>query len=142
MNFPSCDKPTWSSIQWTGRRVRNGMTRKALARLSRNLMVLMAVSGFAPWLASAQQKDVKLFFQRTCAACHGLDGSGRGMNGQKLPGRILSDARWQGGKKDSELVKSILKGKGGMPSFQSQLTEAEVESLVTEVIRPLAARKK
>lgn len=85
---------------------------------------------------------MKLFFQRTCAACHGLDGSGRGPNGQKLPGRVLSDARWQGSKKDSELVNSILKGKGGMPSFQSQLSETEVETLVTEIIRPLAARKK
>jgi mono/diheme cytochrome c family protein len=93
-------------------------------------------------LVSAEQKDMKLFFQRTCAACHGLDGSGRGLNGQKLPGRVLSDARWQGSKKDAELVKSILKGKGGMPSFQSQLSETEVEALVAEIIRPLAARKK
>jgi mono/diheme cytochrome c family protein len=93
-------------------------------------------------LASAEQKDVKLFYQRTCAACHGLDGSGKGLNGQKLPGRVLSDVRWQGSKKDSELVKSILNGKGGMPSFQSQLSEVEVETMVTEVIRPLAARKK
>lgn len=93
-------------------------------------------------LVSAEHKDLKLFFQRTCAACHGLDGSARGLNGQKLPGRVLSDARWQGGKKDSELVTSILKGKGGMPSFQSQLSETEVETLVAEIIRPLAARKK
>lgn len=101
---------------------------------------LMVVGGsFA--LVGAQQKDVKLFFQRTCAACHGLDGSARGLNGQKLPGRVLSDARWQGSKKDSDLVKSILKGKGGMPSFQAQLSEADVETLVAEVIRPLAARK-
>jgi mono/diheme cytochrome c family protein len=93
-------------------------------------------------LFPAEQKDMKLFFQRTCAACHGQDGSARGLNGQKLPGRILSDARWQGGKKDAELVKSILKGKGGMPAFQSQLSEAEAETLVAEIIRPLAARKK
>lgn len=104
--------------------------------------VLMLVTGCSLSLVSAQQKDVKLFFQRTCAACHGLDGSGRGLNSQKLPGRVLSDARWQGSKKDADLVKSILKGKGGMPSFQSQLSEAEVETLVAEIIRPLAARKK
>lgn len=93
-------------------------------------------------LVSAEPKDLKLFYQRTCAACHGLDGSARGVNGQKLPGRVLSDARWQGNKKDGDLVKAILKGKGGMPSFQSQLSETEVEALVTEIIRPLAARKK
>ncbi len=104
--------------------------------------VFIVIAGCSLSLISAEQKDVKLFFQRTCAACHGLDGSGRGLNGQKLPGRVLSDARWQGSKKDAELVKSILKGKGGMPSFQSQLSEAEVETLVAEIIRPLAARKK
>lgn len=93
-------------------------------------------------LVSAEPKDLKSFFQRTCAACHGLDGSARGLNGQKLPGRVLSDARWQSGKKDADLVKSILKGKGGMPSFQSQLSETEVETMVAEIVRPLAARKK
>lgn len=106
------------------------------------LKIFMMMAGCSFSLMSAQQKDVKFFFQRTCAACHGLDGSARGLNGQKLPGRVLSDARWQGSKKDSDLVKSILKGKGGMPSFQSQLSEAEVETLVAEIIRPLAARKK
>ncbi len=104
--------------------------------------VYLVMAGSSLALVSAEPKDVKLFFQRTCAACHGLDGSARGLNGQKLPGRVLNDARWQGGKKDGELVKSILKGKGGMPSFQSQLSETEVEILVAEVIRPLAARKK
>ena len=104
--------------------------------------VFFVMAGCSLSLVSAEQKDVKLFFQRTCAACHGLDGSGRGQNGQKLPGRVLSDARWQSGKKDADLVNSILKGKGGMPSFQSQLSETEVETLVAEIIRPLAARKK
>ncbi len=104
--------------------------------------VFMVMTGCSLSLVSAEPKDLKLFFQRTCAACHGLDGSARGLNGQKLPGRVLSDARWQGGIKDVELVKSILKSKGGMPSFQSQLSETEVETLVAEIIRPLAARKK
>ena len=91
-------------------------------------MVFVGMAGGSLSLLSAEQKDVKLFFQRTCAACHGLDGSGRGLNGQKLPGRVLSDARWQGSKKDADLVKSILKGKCGMPSFQSQLSETDRKS--------------
>ena len=142
MGFRRCVKPTWLSIGWSGIRGRSKITRKALVLLARPLKVFFVIAGFSLSLISAEQKDVKLFFQRTCAACHGLDGSGRGLNGQKLPGRVLSDARWQGSKKDAELVKSILKGKGGMPSFQSQLSEAEVETLVAEIIRPLAARKK
>lgn len=106
------------------------------------LKVFLILASCSLSLVTAEQKDVKVFFQRTCAACHGMDGSARGVNGQKLPGRVLSDARWQGSKKDADLVKSILKGKGGMPAFQSQLNEAEVEALVAEIIRPLAARKK
>lgn len=95
------------------------------------------------WLSlAAQEKDLKVFFQRTCAACHGPDGSGRAVNGQRLPGRVFADPRWQSKEKDADLVKSILKGKGGMPSFQSQLSEAEAEKMVTDVIRPFAARKK
>ncbi len=101
------------------------------------LLVGSSVLGY-----SADQKDLKVFYQRTCAACHGADGGGHGPNGQKLPGRSLSDARWQSKEKDGDLVKSILKGKGGMPSFESQLSDAEAERLVAEIIRPMAARKK
>ncbi len=104
--------------------------------------VLVLLFGGALAMSAAEPRDLKVFFQRTCAACHGPDGSGRGSSGQKLPGRALSDARWQSKEKDSDLAKSILKGKGGMPAFQAQLSQAEVEQLVAEVIRPLAARKK
>ena len=103
------------------------------------LVLLACASGHS---FAAQEKDVKVFFQRTCAACHGPDGSGKAINGQRLPGRIFTDARWQTKEKDADLMKSILKGKGGMPSFQSQLSEAEAEKMVAEVIRPFAARKK
>jgi mono/diheme cytochrome c family protein len=39
------------------------------------------------------------------------------------------------------MVKSILKGKGSMPAFGAQMSEAEALQLVTEVIRPMAAKK-
>jgi mono/diheme cytochrome c family protein len=93
-------------------------------------------------LFSAQTKDLKAFYQRSCAACHGQDGSGRSAAGQKLGGRPLNDPKWQAHEKDSELVKSILKGEGSMPAYESQLTEQEALKLVQEVIRPMAARKK
>lgn len=94
-------------------------------------------------LVSAQQNlDVKAYFLRTCAVCHGPDGSGRLSTGQRLPGRPLNDARWQAREKDGDLVRTILNGQAAMPGFKVQLTEAEVRRIVTEVIRPLAARKK
>ncbi len=88
---------------------------------------------------SADQKDMKVFYLRSCAACHGQDGSARGASGQKLPGRVLNDSRWQAHEKDADLVHSILKGKGGMPAYQSQLTDEEAQKLVAEIIRPMAA---
>jgi mono/diheme cytochrome c family protein len=93
-------------------------------------------------LRSAQQPlDVKAFFNRTCAVCHGPDGSGRLPTGQRLPGRPLNDSRWQAKETDSDLIRAILDGRRAMPGFKVQLTETEVKRLVTEVIRPLAARK-
>lgn len=101
----------------------------------------MAV-GMAAWSAPQQPLDVKAFYLRSCGVCHGLDGSGRLATGQRLPGRPLNDPKWQAREKDSELVKAILKGRGAMPGFKGHLTEAEVQRMVTEVIRPMAARKR
>lgn len=95
-----------------------------------------------PLVAAQQNLDVRAYFLRTCAVCHGPDGSGRLSTGQRLPGRPLNDARWQAREKDSDLVRTILNGQAAMPGFKVQLTEAEVRRIVTEVIRPLAARKK
>ena len=94
-----------------------------------------------PLLSAQQPLDVKAYFNRTCAVCHGLDGSGRLPTGQRLPGRPLNDSRWQAREKDSDLVRAILNGRRAMPGFKVQLTETEVKRLVAEVVRPLAARK-
>jgi mono/diheme cytochrome c family protein len=104
--------------------------------------MVMGVLAGMPLAAVQQPMDVKAFFFRSCAVCHGPDGSGRLATGQRLPGRPLNDARWQAREKDNDLIKFILKGQGAMPGFKGHLTEAEVQRLVTEVIRPLAARKK
>jgi hypothetical protein len=60
----------------------------------------------------------------------------------RLEGRPLNDARWQAKVTDAELVKSIREGRRSMPSFKSQLSEAEAQKLVTDLIRPMAARRK
>jgi mono/diheme cytochrome c family protein len=92
--------------------------------------------------ASAEVRDLKAFFQERCAVCHGHDGTGRGPNGVKLGGRNFQDARWEAKQQEADLVASILQGKGAMPGFRRQLSEAEAHRLVTNVILPLAARKK
>ena len=85
--------------------------------------------------------DLKALYSRSCAVCHGEDGSGRGPNGQRLGGKDLASPRWQARTRDSQMVAAILKGKGAMPAFGAQMTEAQALQLVTEVIRPMAAKK-
>ena len=91
---------------------------------------------------SAEVRDLKAFFQERCAVCHGHDGTGRGPNGGKLGGRNFQDAHWEAKQQEADLVISILRGKGAMPGFRRQLSEAEARRLVTGVILPLCARKK
>lgn len=104
-------------------------------------IVVLGLAGM-PLAAARQPLDVKAFFFRSCAVCHGPDGSGRLATGQRLPGRPLNDPRWLAREKDGDLIQFILKGRGAMPGFKGHLSEAEVRRLVTEVIRPLAARKR
>lgn len=99
--------------------------------------LLATTLGFA-----AGEKDMKDFYARSCAGCHGQDGSAKGPTGQRLGGRPLTDPRWQARVPDSQMVHAILKGKGPMPAYESQLSEAEALKLVTDVIRPMAAKKK
>ena len=95
-----------------------------------------------PASLSAQVRDLRGFFRERCVACHGVDGTGRGPNGVKLGGRNLAEARWLARQEDAALGTSIRKGRGAMPGFGRQLTEAEARRLVAEVVRPLALRKK
>ena len=62
-----------------------------------------------------------------------------------LPGSGCPDARSRtasgsGKQKDEDLLRSILEGKGAMPSFKHKLGREEALGLLTEIIRPLARR--
>jgi mono/diheme cytochrome c family protein len=109
--------------------------------LMKILTLLGAAGGITTFQSPAQPRDLKAFFQRTCATCHGPDGTGRAVNGARLFGRNLADPKWQAKQKDSDLVKIIFLGKGSMPGFRGQLTEDECKQMVSDIIRPLAAKK-
>ncbi len=100
------------------------------------LLVILCMPG------SAVFGYLKGFYLERCAVCHGHDGTGRGPNGGRLGGRNLADARWEAKQQEADLVASILQGKGAMPGFRRQLSEAEARRLVAGVIRPLGGRKK
>ena len=105
------------------------------------VVMILASAGLCARPAFEGNQDLKALYGRSCAVCHGEDGSGRGPNGQRLGGKDLANSRWQARTRDSEIVKAILKGKGSMPAFGAQMSEADALKLVTEVIRPMAAKK-
>ncbi|WP_291270901.1 cytochrome c [Geothrix sp.] len=90
---------------------------------------------------SAEVRDLKAFYRERCQVCHGTDGSGRGPGGAKLGGRNLADARWLARQEEGALVVSILKGRGAMPGFGRQVSEAEARHLLATIVRPPAQRK-
>ena len=95
-----------------------------------------AVSGVGQ--PPAPTLDLKALFSNTCAQCHGQNGSGFSSQGMRLMGRNLTNPAWQQRVSDARMVHSIRNGKGVMPPFGQQLSEAEALRLVQEVIRPLA----
>lgn len=75
---------------------------------------------FAPVSASATASEI---FQQKCSGCHGDQGQGvRGPNITK-----------EGSRPDAELFKIVHDGKGRMPGFGNQMTEAQVKEVVTYV---------
>jgi mono/diheme cytochrome c family protein len=91
---------------------------------------------------SAEVRDLKSFYLERCAVCHGADGTGRGPSGVRLGGRNLADGRWLAKQEEADLVAAILKGRGAMPGFRRQLSEAEARRMLKDVVRPLAGKKK
>ncbi|HJW31896.1 MAG TPA: cytochrome c [Holophagaceae bacterium] len=102
--------------------------------------MLLLLSGMVS-VSQAPRKDLALFYRRACAECHGADGGARSPSGLRLAGRNLSDYRWQARTTDADMVKVILKGKREMPAFGASLSGEDAQRLVTEILRPMAARK-
>lgn len=104
----------------------------------RSIALLLAL---LPGILAAQGRDLRAFYQARCLVCHGPDGTGRAANGARLGGRNLADRRWLAKTEEVALVGSILKGRGAMPGFSRQLTEAEAKRLLAEVVRPMSRRR-
>lgn len=92
-------------------------------RLSIPLAVVALGLSAAPALAA----DGKGLFADNCSACHQLTGKG-------IPGAFPPLAGSKIAQGDPvEPVTRVLKGRGGMPSFASELTDLEVAQVLTYV---------
>ena len=103
--------------------------------------LLLGLSLLLPGLSRADEPSGKALFREFCSSCHGADGKGQTEKGKKLHARDLTDAAWQAGVSDPQLVESVTNGHRKMRAFGRELTAREIRALVKEV-RALAAKPK
>jgi mono/diheme cytochrome c family protein len=73
-------------------------------------------------------------YQRLCAKCHGADGKGTAMRDALPAIPDFTVEPWQRGRRDPQLVVSIMDGKGvGMPAFREKVTRDQARDLVAVI---------
>jgi len=110
----------------------------SIPKRSLTIILLACLPSLAAQTAPEPAKtDLRAFYSINCIVCHGADGSARGADGSRLKGQDFTDAKEMKKFTDSELVKTIRKGKafGRMPSFKDRLSEAEIMEMVLQVVR-------
>ena len=93
----------------------------------------------APPAAPAPVADPAAFFLKSCAGCHGQDGSSTRPDGKKGKAQDLTDAWWQKHTRNDEIVDAVLNGRRHMPPFKGRISEADALKLAVEVVRKLQA---
>jgi len=88
-------------------------------------------------IASFADESADLFKSK-CAMCHGPDGAGKTMMGEKLKIPDLQSADVQK-KSDADLKTVITKGKDKMPAYETKLSKDQIDKL-TGFIRDLAKK--
>ena len=76
----------------------------------------------------------KLFNEKGCIACHGMNGEGNAI------GPNLTDKFWLNGCKEENLIKIITEGKPekGMTSFKSTMTAEQIKQVTNFILSSLA----
>ena len=90
--------------------------------------------------AFATERRPSELFKQYCAKCHGEDGKADTPKGKHLMARNFTDAEWQAGVSNADLIKSVTEGKEDMPPFGKKLTSEQIESLVKNDVRGFAKK--
>lgn len=74
-------------------------------------------------------------FAKRCALCHGPDGHGDGAASKALnpKPRNFHDQAYMATRTDAQLLEVIHKGKGAMPKWEGQLSEAEIAAVLKHI---------
>jgi mono/diheme cytochrome c family protein len=102
-------------------------------------LVFGVIGGLGVTLYATQEHPSELFKQY-CAKCHGEDGKAETPKGKQVKARNFTDAEWQSGESDEELIKSVTEGHEDMPPFGKKLTKEQIESLVKNDVRGFAKK--
>jgi mono/diheme cytochrome c family protein len=103
-------------------------------------LVFGVIGGFGVTLFATQEHPSELFKQY-CAKCHGEDGKADTPKGKQMKARNFTDAEWQSGESDAELIKSVTEGKDDMPPWGKKLSKEQIESLVKNDVRGFAKKE-
>jgi mono/diheme cytochrome c family protein len=104
----------------------------------RKVTVLSLIVLFGLLSGTVFASDGAALYKAKCATCHGPDGSGGTPMGKSLKVRDLrSDAVQK--QTDIELTKVISGGKGKMPPYGKQLSNADIAAIIA-YIRTLKAK--
>jgi cytochrome c553 len=100
--------------------------------------ILLALAVTVVGLVSARADDAKSNWDKSCAKCHGPDGTGDTKMGKKLGIKDYTDAKVQAGFTDDEAIKTIKEGKTDsdgktLMKPAEGLTDDEVKALVAYV---------
>jgi mono/diheme cytochrome c family protein len=116
------------------------MMAKAMSWLTKLLMGAGAVGVlFALGVPGRAEDTGESLFKGKCAMCHGPDGAGKTMMGEKLKIPNLQSADVQK-KSDADLKTIITKGKDKMPEYGTKLSKEQIDALV-KYIRDLAKKQ-
>jgi mono/diheme cytochrome c family protein len=98
------------------------------------------VAGYGVSLYAGAEHPSALF-KEYCAKCHGEDGKASTPKGKQLMARDFTDAEFQAGKTDAQLVKTVTEGGEDMPPFGKKLSKEQIEGLVRNDVRGFAPKK-
>jgi mono/diheme cytochrome c family protein len=100
------------------------------------LVLLMFVAMVAAVLPAADTPAAvspgEVLFQGRCAMCHGPDGAGKTLVGEKLKIRDLRSEAVQK-QTDAELNQIVTSGRGRMAAYQNKLTGEQIAQVVTYI---------
>jgi cytochrome c6 len=104
------------------------------------VVAFLGVLSGPAWAQSGTASSAgETLFKAKCAMCHGPDGSGKTMMGERLK---IPDLRSEEVQKqtDTQLKEIITNGKAKMPAYKGKIQPPQIEQLVGE-IRELGKKK-